>query len=42
MKKNLQWKAAVILVVTGLSIWAFYPPQEKIKLGLDLRAGSTW
>ncbi len=39
MKKNLQWKAAVILVVTGLSIWAFYPPQEKIKLGLDLRGG---
>src|SRR3990172_2021465 len=39
MKKNLQWKAALILGVTGLSIWAFYPLQEKIKLGLDLKGG---
>jgi preprotein translocase subunit SecD len=39
MKKNLRWKAAVVLLVTGLSIWAFYPPQEKLKLGLDLRGG---
>ena len=39
MKKNLRWKAALILLVTGLSIWAFYPPQEKLKLGLDLRGG---
>jgi len=39
MKKNLQWKAGLILLVTGLSIWAFYPPAEKIKLGLDLRGG---
>jgi preprotein translocase subunit SecD len=39
MKKNLQWKAGLILLVTGLSIWAFVPPREKIKLGLDLRGG---
>jgi preprotein translocase subunit SecD len=39
MKKNLQWKAALILTVTALSIWAFYPPREKIKLGLDLKGG---
>ncbi len=39
MKKNLQWKGLLILAVTGLAIWAFYPPQEKIKLGLDLRGG---
>jgi preprotein translocase subunit SecD len=39
MKKNLQWKAGLILLATGLSIWAFYPPREKIKLGLDLRGG---
>jgi preprotein translocase subunit SecD len=39
MKKNLQWKGALILLVTGLSIWSFYPPREKIKLGLDLRGG---
>jgi preprotein translocase subunit SecD len=39
MKKNLQWKGVLIAAVTALSIWAFYPPQEKIKLGLDLRGG---
>ena len=39
MKKNLQWKAALIFVVTALSIWAFYPPRERIKLGLDLKGG---
>jgi preprotein translocase subunit SecD len=39
MKKNLQWKGALVLLVTGLSVWAFYPPKEKIKLGLDLRGG---
>ncbi len=39
MKKNLQWKAVIILLVTGLSIWAFSPPREKIKLGLDLKGG---
>ena len=39
MKKNLQWKGALILVVTALSVWAFYPPEEKIKLGLDLKGG---
>jgi len=37
--KNLQWKTALILVVTALSIFLFYPPREKIKLGLDLRGG---
>ncbi len=39
MTKNLQWKAALIAAVTALSIWSFYPPQEKIKLGLDLKGG---
>jgi preprotein translocase subunit SecD len=39
MNRNLQWKALIIVAVTGLSIWAFYPPQEKIKLGLDLKGG---
>lgn len=39
MKKNLRWKAVAIVAVIGGSIWAFYPPQEKIKLGLDLRGG---
>ena len=39
MKKNLRWKAGLILLAMGLSIWAFYPPRDKIKLGLDLRGG---
>src|SRR5262245_17892626 len=39
MNKNLHWKALVIIAVTGLSVWAFYPPEEKIKLGLDLKGG---
>ena len=39
MKKNLRWKALVILAVIVGCTWAFYPPQEKIKLGLDLKGG---
>ena len=39
MKKNLRWKAVLILVVVAGCTWAFYPPEEKIKLGLDLRGG---
>jgi preprotein translocase subunit SecD len=39
MKKNLRWKAALILVIVAGCTWAFYPPNEKIKLGLDLKGG---
>lgn len=39
MKKNLRWKAILILAVVAACTWAFYPPEEKIKLGLDLRGG---
>ena len=39
MKKNLRWKAVLILVVVAGCTWAFYPPEEKIKLGLDLKGG---
>lgn len=39
MNKNLQWKVILILAVVALSTWAFYPPQTKINLGLDLRGG---
>lgn len=39
MAKNLRWKILVILAVIALSVFAFYPPQEKIKLGLDLKGG---
>ena len=39
MAKNLRWKVLIILGVVGLSIFAFYPPDQKVKLGLDLKGG---
>ena len=39
MNKSLGWKIALILLVIGFSIFMFYPPKEKIKLGLDLKGG---
>jgi preprotein translocase subunit SecD len=39
MAKNLRWKLLVILGVIALSVWSFYPPDQKIKLGLDLKGG---
>jgi preprotein translocase subunit SecD len=37
--KNLRWRLLTIAAVIGLSVWAFYPPAQKINLGLDLRGG---
>jgi preprotein translocase subunit SecD len=39
MAKNLRWKALVIAGVTALSVWSFYPPDQKVRLGLDLKGG---
>ena len=39
MAKNLRWKVLIILGVVGLAIWSFYPPDQKVKLGLDLKGG---
>ena len=39
MNKNLRWKVVVILGVIALSVFAFYPPDQKVKLGLDLKGG---
>jgi preprotein translocase subunit SecD len=39
MNKNIRWRVALILAVIGLSVWAFYPPDQKVKLGLDLKGG---
>ncbi len=39
MSKNLRWKLLTVVAVVGLSIWAFVPPAEKIRLGLDLKGG---
>src|SRR5688572_4878630 len=37
--KDIRWRLILIAVVIGLSIWSFYPPESKIKLGLDLKGG---
>ena len=37
--KNLRWRVLTTLVVVGLAIWAIIPPEQKIKLGLDLKGG---
>jgi preprotein translocase subunit SecD len=39
MKKGLQWKLILTLAVTALSVFLFFPPKDKIKLGLDLKGG---
>jgi len=39
MKKGLQWKLILTLGVMALSIFLFFPPKDKIKLGLDLKGG---
>jgi preprotein translocase subunit SecD len=39
MKKGLQWKAILIVAILALSIYLFYPPKDKIHLGLDLKGG---
>jgi preprotein translocase subunit SecD len=36
---SLRTKIIIILGVIGLSVWGFYPPQQKINLGLDLKGG---
>ena len=39
MNKTLQWKLLLVIGVAALSALAIYPPEEKIRLGLDLRGG---
>jgi preprotein translocase subunit SecD len=39
MAKNIRWKLLIILSVIALSVYAFYPPDQKIRLGLDLKGG---
>ena len=39
MTKNLQWKLLTIIAVAALSALAIYPPEERIRLGLDLEGG---
>ena len=39
MQKNLQWKLLAIVTITVLAAWAVYPPEDRIRLGLDLDGG---
>ena len=39
MNSNLTWKVITIAAVIGLSVLAFYPPEKKVRLGLDLKGG---
>ena len=39
MNKNLRWKVILILVIVAGAVALFYPPSQKIKLGLDLKGG---
>ncbi len=39
MNRNLRWKVITIVAVIALAVWSFYPPGEKVNLGLDLRGG---
>ncbi len=39
MVKNLKWKALLVVSVVAWAVWMSYPPQEKVKLGLDLKGG---
>ena len=39
MMKNLQWRMGLIALVIGVSVYLFYPPGQKVRLGLDLKGG---
>ena len=39
MAKNLRWKVLLIIGVVVVAVFAVYPPEDQIRLGLDLRGG---
>ena len=39
MTKNIRVRLAIIVGVVAAAIWGFYPFEEKVKLGLDLKGG---
>jgi preprotein translocase subunit SecD len=39
MTKNVRWRLAVIAAVIAVSVYSFYPLNEKVRLGLDLQGG---
>jgi len=39
MYKNLRWKVIAVVAVAVLAVVSFYPPKDKVLLGLDLQGG---
>jgi len=39
MDRKFKWKVLLIILVSAFCFWKAFPPQENIKLGLDLRGG---
>ena len=39
MRRNLKWKFILVVIIIAGCLWLFYPPREKINLGLDLQGG---
>ncbi|MAG69585.1 MAG: protein translocase subunit SecD [Acidobacteria bacterium] len=39
MKTNLRWRLLSIVGILALAGWSVYPPEEKVRLGLDLKGG---
>jgi preprotein translocase subunit SecD len=39
MLKDIRWRLGIIALIIALAVWAFYPPWEKVNLGLDLKGG---
>ncbi|HVS16811.1 MAG TPA: protein translocase subunit SecD [Thermoanaerobaculia bacterium] len=39
MNRSLLWRGLLILAVVAVAAYSAYPPQESVKLGLDLRGG---
>ena len=36
---NLRWRILLTVVIVGACLWAIIPPDQKIRLGLDLKGG---
>jgi len=36
---NLRWRILLIVVIVAACLWAIIPPEQKIRLGLDLKGG---
>ncbi|MBU3758596.1 MAG: protein translocase subunit SecD [Candidatus Omnitrophica bacterium] len=39
MGKYYKWKVLLIIAAVAYSLWSFYPPSQKINMGLDLQGG---